>query len=51
MSELAIAIPPFLMTIFEAVLSRHKDSKISTTWYWILAIFSATGIVILCHVI
>lgn len=51
MSELAIAIPPFLMTIYEAVLSRHKDSKISTPWYWILAIFAATAILILFHVI
>jgi hypothetical protein len=33
MAELAIAIPPFLMTIYEAVLSRQRDSKISTPWY------------------
>ena len=51
MSELAIAMPPFLMTIFEAVLSRHKDSKITTPWYWILTIFAATSIVILFNVI
>ena len=51
MGELAIAIPPFFMTIYEAVLSRHKDSKICKPWYWILAIFIITGIVILVHTI
>ncbi len=50
MSELSLAMPPFLMTIYEVVLRRYKDSKICTPWYWILAIFIATAIVILFHV-
>lgn len=44
---LPIAIPPFIATIYEAVYSKNKDSKITTTWYWIVAIFVATALVIL----
>ena len=46
---LSLAIPPFFMTIYEAVLKKHKDSRICTTWYWIVAIFIATAIVIFVH--
>ena len=44
---LPLAIPPFVATIFEAVYSKNKDSKICTTWYWIVAILIATALVIL----
>jgi len=44
---LPLAIPPFVSVIFEAVYSKNKDSKIATTWYWIVAIFVATALVIL----
>ena len=43
---LQLAIPPFLATIFETLLGRYKDSKICTTWYWIVAVLVATGLVI-----
>ena len=48
-SYLSLAIPPFLATIFEAVLSRYKNSRICTTWYWIVAILLATALVIIFH--
>ncbi len=35
---LSLAIPPFIATIYEAILNKYKDSKICTTWYWIVAI-------------
>jgi predicted histidine transporter YuiF (NhaC family) len=41
-----LAIPPFLMTIYECVLNRYKDSKVITTWYWIAAIFLTTALII-----
>ena len=46
---LQLAIPPFLATIYESVLKRYKDSRIYTTWYWIVAIFIATAVVIVFH--
>lgn len=48
---LQLAIPPFIATIFEGIYSRYKDSKICTTWYWIVAIFFATALVILFNMI
>jgi predicted histidine transporter YuiF (NhaC family) len=44
---LPLAIPPFIMTVYEYVLQRHKDARICTTWYWIAAIFIATALIIL----
>lgn len=44
---LPLAIPPFIATTYEAVYSKNKDSKIATTWYWILAILISTALVIL----
>ncbi|MEJ2543608.1 MAG: hypothetical protein P8Y99_06025 [Calditrichaceae bacterium] len=43
---LPLAIPPFITTLYEAVYSKNKDSKYATTWYWIVAIFIATALVI-----
>ena len=48
---LELALPPFLATIYEASLSRYKDSRICTTWYWIAAILIATALVIIFHMI
>ncbi len=49
---LPLAIPPFLATIFESLLgSRHKNSKICTTWYWVVAILVATALVILFYAV
>jgi len=46
---LPTAIPPFFMVIYESVSARHKNKKICTTWYWVVAIFLATAIVIFAH--
>jgi hypothetical protein len=43
---LPLAIPPFIATIYEYVLKRYENSKISTTWYWIVLIFFCTFLVI-----
>ena len=44
---LPLAIPPFIAAIYEAILDRYKDSRFCTTWYWIVAIFLATALVII----
>jgi hypothetical protein len=49
MGKLPMAIPPFLMVIWEAVSSKHRDLWISRPGYWIAAIFATTGLVILFH--
>ena len=46
-----LAVPPFLMTVHELVLKRYKNARICTTWYWIVAIFVTTALVILFHVV
>ena len=43
------AIPPFLMIVYEALLERYKKKKICTTWYWVVAIFSTTALIIILH--
>ena len=43
------AFPPFLVVIYETVYSKHPDSKLCTTWYWVLAIGLATALVIALH--
>ena len=48
---LSLAIPPFIGTIFESLYGRYKNSKICTTWYWIVAILIATALVILFHMV
>ncbi len=48
---LPLAIPPFIGTIFEFLYSRYKDSKICTTWYWVLSILVATALVIIFHIV
>ena len=40
------ALPPFLTAVYEAVLKRYKDRKICTAWYWVVAIFVTTALVI-----
>jgi hypothetical protein len=44
---LPLAMPPFIATIYESVLAKYKDSKICTTWYWVVAIVVATALVII----
>ncbi|MBT8377693.1 MAG: hypothetical protein KJN64_00525 [Ignavibacteria bacterium] len=48
---LPTAIPPFFMVIYEAVLTKYKGHKITTTWYWITAVLLSTAIVIVLHAI
>ena len=43
MGYLPLAIPPFIATIYESVLSKYKGSKICTTWYWVVSILLTTG--------
>ena len=42
-----LAIPPFIATIYEFILTKNKDRRISRTWYWIALIFFSTFLVIL----
>lgn len=46
---LPLAIPPFIATIYEAVAAKHKNKKITTTWYWVAAILLATALVIVIY--
>lgn len=48
---LPLAIPPFIATIYEAVVSKHKNKKITTTWYWVVAILVATALVIMIYAV
>jgi hypothetical protein len=42
-----LAIPPFIATLYEAVLKKYENSWFSKTWYWIVLIFISTFLVIL----
>lgn len=44
---LPLALPPFIAVLYESVLGKYENSKICTTWYWIVAILLATALVIL----
>jgi predicted histidine transporter YuiF (NhaC family) len=46
---LPTAIPPFLMAIYEGFMGRHKNKKIMTTWYWVVAIIFCTALIIVLH--
>lgn len=48
---LSNAIPPFLMVVYEALLNRYKDTRICTTWYWVVGIFFTTALVIVFHIV
>ncbi len=48
---ISLAIPAFIAAIYESLLNRHKSSRICTTWYWVVAIFMATALVIVLHMI
>ncbi|MCB2207431.1 MAG: hypothetical protein KQH67_03975 [Bacteroidetes bacterium] len=51
MSSIALAIPPFFLVLYEALIGKYNKSRICTTWYWILAIFLSTAIIIAIHLI
>ena len=44
--NLPSAIPPFIMVIYEGVLTKYKNKKISKSGYWIVAILLTTAIII-----
>ncbi len=46
---LSLAFPPFLAVVYESVCSKRAESRICTTWYWLLAIAAATVLVIVLH--
>jgi hypothetical protein len=45
-SYLELAFPPFLMTIYEALVSKKKYARYTRTLYWVAAILGATMVVI-----
>ena len=47
LSYLSLAAPPFIATIFESLLGKHKDKKFMKTWIWVVAILIATALVII----
>jgi hypothetical protein len=46
---LHLAIPPFMMTIYEGLAGNEKYTTYCRAWFWIVAIFVATAIVILMN--
>jgi hypothetical protein len=46
---LSQAFPPFLAVVYESVCRKRPDSRLCTTWYWILAIGLTTVLVIALH--
>ena len=42
-----LAVPPLIEAAYEYFVKKDKESKLCTTWYWIVAILIATAIVIL----
>ena len=51
MGSIPLAIPPFLMLIYESLQGRYKHSRIMITWYWILAILGSTALIIAIYMI
>lgn len=47
--NLHLAIPPFIMVIWEALHGKHKEEKFMTTWYWMAAVVLSTAIIILAN--
>jgi hypothetical protein len=46
MPYLYLAAPPFLMTIYEALVSKKKYERYTKSLYWVVGIFATTLIVI-----
>jgi len=44
-----MAIPPFIALVYENVLNKFKKKKVATAWYWVIAIFVATALIIVLH--
>jgi len=48
-SYLQMAIPPFIAFVYENVLNKFKKKKVATAWYWVIAIFAVTALIIILH--
>lgn len=48
---LPAAIPPFIALIYEGVLGKYKNKKITTTWYWIATILITTAFIIIFYAV
>ena len=48
-SYFQMAIPPFIALVYENVLNKHKKKKVTTAWYWVIAIFAVTALIIILH--
>ena len=46
---LPMTIPPFIALIYENVLNKNKKKKVATAWYWVIAIFAVTALIIILH--
>ena len=51
LSYLELAAPPFIATIYESLLAKHKDKKFMQTWIWVVTILVATALVIILHAV
>ena len=49
LSYLELAGPPFIMVIYESVISNEKWARLHKPLYWIAAIFVATALIILLN--
>lgn len=49
--KLYLAIPPFIMTLYEGFAAKKEHSNYSKTPYWIAAIFIATILVIVLNAV
>lgn len=46
MASVPLAVPPFLMLLFELMWGRYKDTRLCATSYWITAILLSTIFII-----
>ena len=48
-SFLQLSIPPFWVVIYEVVLGKYSESKLSNSIYWVIAILLSTAIIIIIN--
>jgi len=49
--KLPAALPAFVAVLYEAALAKYPDSKLSTAWYWVVAVLATTAVIILVYVL
>lgn len=47
LSYLELAAPPFIATIYESMLAKHKEKIYMQTWIWVIAILVTSALVII----